>query len=159
MNTHDALYRRLYEKYGESMAGHEVMHEMGITNSRALKRISPQTLPRMGGGRQGVRVTYRTTDVANYILAYPPRKPHGNTVAIDARAFIRLSAQHGLTHKEKGELIDAWLASLMYGDESANLDLQQITALTPCSRQNLTRLAERGIPLNPLESGVFGIAA
>lgn len=159
MTDKEIYYTQLYQKYGEAMTAKEVMREFGFGNTRPLNAISVELLPKTGGGRRGVRVSYRTEDVANYMLYSPPRKVRGSRVEFNVREFRRFSARHALTSKEKGELFDAWTVSLMYGDESASLDVQEITALGGGNARVLNLLAARGIPLNPLQSGVFGVAA
>lgn len=159
MTDKEIYYTKLYQKYGEAMTAKEVMRELGFGNTRRLNAISVELLPKAGGGRRGVRVSYRTEDVANYMLLSPPRNVRGSRVEFNVREFRRFSARYGLTPKEKGELFDAWTVSLMYGDESASLDVKEITALGGGNPRALNLLAARGIPLNPLQSGVFGVAA
>lgn len=159
MTDKEIYYTTLYQKYGEAMTAKEVMRELGFGNTRPLNAISAELLPKTGGGRRGVRVSYRSEDVANYMLYSPPRKVRGGRVEFNVREFLRFSARHALTPKEKGELFDAWTVSFMYGDESASLDVREITALGGGNARALNLLAARGIPLNPLQSGVFGVAA
>lgn len=159
MTNKEIYYVKLYQKYGEVMTAKEVMRELCFGNTRRLNAISVELLPKAGGGRRGVRVSYRSEDVAQYMLHSPPRKAPGNRIEFDAREYMRFTVKHALTAKEKSELIDAWTTSLMYGDESASLDVKEITALGGCSAKILNQLVARGIPLNPLKSGVFGVAA
>lgn len=159
MTDKEIYYTKLYQKYGEAMTAKEVMRELGFGNTRRLNAISVEVLPKAGGGRRGVRVSYRSEDVANYMLHSPPRNVRGSRVEFNVHEFRRFSARYGLTSKEKGELFDAWTVSFMYGDESASLNVKEITALGGGNPRALNLLAARGIPLNPLKSGVFGVSA
>lgn len=159
MTDKEMLYRRLYQKYGDSMAAREVMRELGIGSTRKLNAIPEEGLPRCGGGRRGVRVVYMTSDVSDYILHNPPRRMRGNQVEINPRELIRFHAKYQLSPQEKAGLMDAWSAAFVYGDESANLDPGEASSLAGCDEGLLRRLVKRGIPLNPLQSGVFGVAA
>lgn len=158
MTDKEMYYAKLYQKYGDSMTARETMRELGFGNTRKLNAIPEPLLPKTGGGRRGVRVFYRSEDVAGYMLHNPPRKMRGSRVEFNVREFRRFTARHALTSKEKAELFDAWSVALIYGDESASLEVKEITALGGGNARVLNQLAARGIPLNPLQSGVFGVA-
>lgn len=159
MTDKEMYYVRLYQKYGESMTARETMRELGFGNTRKLNAIPETLLPKTGGGRRGVRVFYRSEDVAGYMLHSPPPNRRGNRVEFNVREFRRFTIRHGLTPKEKVELFDAWSVSLLYGDESASLNVKEIAALGGGNARVLNQLVARGIPLNPLQSGVFGVSA
>lgn len=158
MTDTEFINLRLGQKYGELMSVKDVMSELGIRTTRKLNAINPDRLPKTGGGKRGCRVSYKTTDVADYILSNPSRKTRGNQVAIDPRELVRFYAKHQLTPVEKAGVMDVWSAALVYGGERARLDIHEASFLSGCDERLLKRMAKRGIPLNPLESGVFGVS-
>lgn len=159
MTDNEITFRKLFQKYGEYMAAREVMRELEIGGTRKLSAIPVDDLPKSGGGRQGVKICYLTSDVAEYLIKNPPRRSRGYHVELDARELSRFFARHRLSPEERARVMDAWSTAIVFGDESADIDISELSVLSGCDVLLLKALAERGVPLNPLRTGVFVVAA